>query len=281
MPVMYNANSMPVNTGTSPGARPGPGSSLGYYAPGARRSGGSRFSLGGIVRGAKEMLPGAESDRKKRAAEEMSRAAQEAAAKQRAFGQDAWNRAMAGKDTAMGYYKPALGQYESLYGAGGSMTRPGALEERYARLLAGERDPDYERRKEQGIRDIAFRANQQGGLYSGGRAIEEGAYLAELEAERYRELNDMAAQAQAAQQQRLLGALNAALGIGGAQAGLYKDFFGQGMQGWTMGESAAIESDYNAALYRAQKKMEPNNPFLASTGRRGWDLANPLPKRPI
>lgn len=120
---------------------------------------------------------------------------------------------------AMGKFDPARKTWGSLYGDGGLLQEPGAIEKLYDERKAGT-DTYYNRRLETGLANLRQGAEARGSFNSGAAGAAEGNYAAENAALAARDQAGLASAAQAAKEGRLTGGLSSALGLGGAEAGI-------------------------------------------------------------
>jgi hypothetical protein len=176
-----------------------------------------------------------------------------------------------GQQSALDKYKPAGTAYDSLYGPNGSQKGPGAYEQLYTQRQAGT-DPYYNRIAEQGLGRLGQAAAARGNFNSGGAMAGEGAFLADLGAKQAHEMADFAKGAQDFQMKREGGAFDAAMGLGGAQAGITERGTAQQWGALSQGEMTKIQQDLAAAGVDISKFQNDQQAMLAIWGILGGTI---------
>ncbi len=144
---------------------------------------------------------------------------------------------------AQGAYQGAQSAYQSLYGQerpdaqiatgglyggitvpgqkAGALTKPGAFEMLYDERKNGTNE-HYNRLRSEGLGALGASAAARGHFNSGGAAVQEGAFVADLAANEARDMASLASGAQSAQESRLRGGLTSAQSLGDSTAGIEK-----------------------------------------------------------
>lgn len=186
-------------------------------------------------------------------AEEQRRAAEKAGAEGKELGSGLRSYYEGGLSKARGEFGGAEDQYKSLYGKGGSLADEGYLEKFYRSTEAGN-NPYYQRLQQESQDAIRQSFAARGGLNSGAGPLAEAIRRSELDAREYADRGRLAGAAQGARERRLGGGLDAAMGLGGARAGLYPGFYGQAGGAFERGNMAAIEAKLAAAGITGQQR---------------------------
>lgn len=177
-------------------------------------------------------------------------AADKAKGESQALGDKLWGQQMEGLGKGLGYYQGANQAYQNLANQG-----PGQLEQFYQQQLQGQANPYWDRRQQQADAGLNAQMAARGGYNSGGALAALGNQRGALEGERFAQMGQLAAGAQAAQQGRLGQTFQAGMGLGGAQAGLTSDFYGRGSQLYGQQGENAINAGLQGAAYRAQGQL--------------------------